>query len=448
MGGSSGLVLGSFVAAAVSFLTLWEWLFRHAPTRFSTLLGMALLLGYGVGALNTWFTLPRSSLTMGEIMGLGQGALARGIAAVLFSAAPLYFLGEIFEKPLFERNFRLEITEATRSFIYFGTIAMLVGYATHRLVLGGTKTVAGHISIPGMFLSWVYPPLTALAAAAFLTSSRGRERLLTGLAALVLLAMSAVQGRRPALYTAVEIVFALGLAGYRWRGKKLRNTVLTMILGTIVVASALFYMLLRIAPVFNARYDQTSISQKAEAADKLVRHGDALALAARATRRNVQTRTFILAFLANILDASSTKTPALGRDALNLMQVAIPTIIDPYKDRYFSEEGLVDQQFGFGYPDEANSALTGGATDFGLLGMIAYPLLLVALARLVYLIASKLLKPLPLLVVTLSLVYLFLQTEITLSGYFSDLRNAILFGVVIQIFLSLPRFRFRTAGGY
>ncbi|HUY82703.1 MAG TPA: hypothetical protein VMU92_13335 [Acidobacteriaceae bacterium] len=440
--GDAGLVVGSFTATIIALYTLWDWLFRNAPTRLSTLLGMGLLLGYGVGALNTWITLPRTSFTLGEIFGLGQGALARGIAAVLFSVASLYFLGEIFEKPLFPQNFRLQITEATRSLIYFAAICMLLGYATHSLAIGGAVASAGHVSIPGMFLSWLYAPVTALAVAAFVTAKQWRERLLTGVVSLEFLVMFAVRGRRSALYTTVEILFVLGLAGYRWRGKSIRNVILLGSLGVVIAVCALVFMLLRIAPVIQAGYNSASIAQRAEAANKLVKQGNALALATAATRQNAQTRTFVLAFLSNVLDASFNKTPALGRDALGLMQSTIPSVIDPYKDRFFSEEDLVDQQFGFGYGDQANSILTGGATDFGFAGMILYPLLLVVLARVIYGLASILLKPLPLLIVTLALVQIFMQTEVILSGYFADLRNAIFFGLIIQLFLFFPRLRF------
>lgn len=441
LGGDSGLVLGSAIAAAIALFTLWEWLFRHAPTRFSTLLGMSLLLGYGAGALNTWVTLPRTSLTLGEIMGVGQGALTRCIAAVLFSAAPLYACGEIFEKPLFGRGFRLQITESTRSLVYWGTACILLGYATHSLQFSGASSAAGHVSIAGIFLAWFYPPITALALAAFLTSTRGTERILCALCALVLLAMFAVNGRRASLYTTVEILFMLSMVGYQWRGKRIRMVFVLLALGGVITASGLLFMIMRIAPSMGPSRSVNSVSQRVEAASKFVQRSDALETAIQVTRKNAQTRTFILAFLANILDASTRTTPAMGRDAISFLESTIPSAIDPNKDRTFSEEALVDQQFGYGYGDQANSVLTGGATDFGFVGMLLYPILLIMLARIIYGFLSRLLKPLPLLIVTLAFIFLFLQTEITLSGYFADFRNALLFGLVLQLFLAIPRLR-------
>jgi hypothetical protein len=437
--GDMGLLIACVTATVISGYTLWVWLFHRAPTRFSTLLAMSLLLGYGGGALNTWLTLSRGPLTLGQYMGLSHGILARGMAAVLFSSAALYFFGEIFEKPLFPENYYLRIDSSMRSVIYFSAFGMLIGYATHSMVFAGVASSEGHISILGMFLAWLYPSVASLSVPAFLTANRGRERILAGLAAFVFLLMFVLGGRRLAIYTTVEVVFVLGLTGYKWRVKALRSVLLVAFFAAVIATCALVFMLLRIAPVRQVFHGQPSIQARIQAADKLVKHGDALTLAVAATRQNVETRTFVLAFLANILDASLTKTPALGHDALSLLESTIPSAIYPDKDRFFSEELLVDRQFGFGYGDQANSILTGGATDFGLLGMIFYPLALIVLARMIYGLLSPWLHPLPLLLVALALIFLFLQTEVILSGYFSILRNVIIFGIVMQIISLAPR---------
>ncbi len=439
--GDPGLVLGSVAATAVSVYTLWDWLFRHAPTRLSTLLAMALLLGYGGGALNTWLTLPRGTLSLSEIMGLGEGVLNRGIAAVLFSSALLYFFGEIFEKPIFGQSFRLQIDRTTRSLVFLGALAMLGGYATHSLAIEGAASSEGHVSILGMFLTWLYTPITALAVASFVTARLRREKLLAGFSSLVLILMFAVLGRRATLYTTIEILFVLALVGYRWRGKGIRNLLLIISMGAVVALCSLTFMLLRIAPLGHRIYGKMSVSQRFEAANRLMKKGNALELAAAATRTNAQTRTFILSFMANVFDASITKTPALGRDAFGFLQLTIPSVIYPDKNKFFSEEGLVDQQFGFSYGDEANSVLTAGAADFGIVGVILYPLLMVLIARAVHDFLLQFLKPLPCMLVSLAFISLFLPTEATLATYFSFFRNTIIFIVLIQIYVSLPRLR-------
>jgi len=443
IGNDDGFAFGCVAATVISVYTLWQWLFRRAPTRFSTLLAMSLLLGYGGGALNTWLTLPRGPLALSEVMGLGRGVLARGIAAVLFSSALLYFFGEIFEKPLFGQSFRLQIDSTMRSLINLSAVGMLLGYAAHALVIEGPASKSGHVSIPGLFIDWIYGPAVALSIPAFLTAKTGRERVLAGLSSIVLLLLFAVLGRRVAVYSTVLILFALGLTGYAWRGKAIRNAILIGFFGAIIAACGLVFMLLRISPLSRANIRSPTIATRVAAANKLVKRGDALAVAVAATRQNVQRRTFVIAFLANVLDAASTRTPALGRDAEDMIDSTIPRAIDPNKVRFFTEEGLVDQQFGFGYGDEANSVLTGGATDFGLMGVLIYPLILIVVVRAVYEFLAMWLMPIPLLIVSLSLIGAFLPTEATLSAYSAGIRNEIIFGIIIQILLFLPRFRLR-----
>jgi hypothetical protein len=445
IGNEPGMVLASVVASAVAVFTLWEWLFLHAPTRFSTLLGMTLLLGYGLGTLNTWATLPRAGLTLAEVAGLSEGILARGIAVVLISSATLYFLGEIFEKPVFGRDFQFRITPRTRMLIYIGTLAILAGYPTHSLSFQGVTSGGGHESIPGAFLAWLYTPLTAVAVIAFLTAARRLDKVLTGFSALILLAMFSVTGRRITIYTSMEVLLVMGLVGFRWREKIVRNVLVILTLAAIMVSTSLTFMLLRISGSMAKTRKQITIGRQFQIAGKLVQKGGAYTLAAKNTQANFQSRTFVLAFLANILDASTRMTPALGSDAVGYIQLAIPSILYPEKHLFFAEENLVDQQFGFSYGDQANSVLTTGATDFGLIGMLLYPLLVVVIFRIIFDFIAKRLATAPVMFVALVFIYTMLQTEISLTGYCDTLRDTILFSIALVIFMAFPTVRLHAS---
>jgi hypothetical protein len=447
MSNNFGFVLGSMVAAVVGLYTLWGWLLGRGPTRFSTLLGMALLIGYGAGALNTWLTLPRGSLTLAAALGFEPGVLARGIGAVLLSSALLYCLGEIFERPVFGRSFQFSIDPRTRLLIYAGTLGMLAGYATHVIGFQGATVAGGHLNPAAAFLVWLYSPLTAIAVTAFLTTPRGRAKVLLGVAALILLLLLSTMGRRSSVYTAVGIVFVLGLARYRWEGSATHKILIILALAGIVVATSLTFMLLRLAGWRSTSSNNASVGKRIEIARKMINSGDAYALAGTSTKHNLETRTFVLGFFSHVLEGSSRSKPALGEDLAKELELSIPSFLYPDKDRYFSEEALVNQQFGFGFADEANSILTGGATDFGLLGALIYPLLLIALVRILYEIASRCFGTIPLMFIALSFVLLFLQTEGTMGGYFSMLRNVFVFALAIAGFMAAPSFRLRSDRG-
>lgn len=446
MGNELGMVLSMVVATAVSLFSLWDLIFNHSAIRFSTLLGISLLFGYGAGALNTWITLPRGGLSLATAMGSDEGVLTRGLAAVLMSSACLFFLGEIFERPLFGRDFRFQIDARTRVLTYTATLAILLGFATHQLAIGGAAGGGGHVSVPGVFLAWLYTPLTAIAVVAFLTAQRPVDKVLGGLTALVLLLLFSVMGRRITLYTTMEVLLVMGLAGFRWREKPVRNVLVILVLAAVMIAGSLTFILLRIAGSTGRRANETT-EKRFVGAGKLVQKKGvgAFKQAGQATQTNFQSRTFVLTFLATILDASSHHTPALGQDAVTLTQMAIPSVLDPYKNTNFSEEGLVNYQFQLDFPDQPNSILTAGATDFGLLGILLYPLLLVLALKAVLALAARWLPPVPLIFASLYFIYLMLLTEITLTGYMEALRDTILFGTLIAMFLALPSVKLRAS---
>lgn len=446
MGNEAGMVLASIVATIVSFYTFGDWLLRSSPTRFSTLMASGLLFGYGAGALNTWLTLPRAHLTVGQMIGLGDDVLARGLGAVLMSTALLYFLGEIFEPPVFGREFVFTIEGRGRALIYVGTLLMLVGYKTHKLIMGGAASGNGHVSAFGEFLAWMYAPLIGTAISCFLLSARGWHKLYTGLCSAILLSMFVVVGRRGMLYAALIILLTLGLAGYNMRGRIFQKVLVVAGLAGIVAVSAVVFMLLRIAgsEVRGNQQQQASIGKRFQIANKLIQRGGAFELAGRSSQQNFQKRTFVLGFFADTLDASFSMTPALGLDAWYMCETVIPRVLDPDKGIYLGEEGLVDVTFERSWGDEANSVLTAGATDFGFIGVMLYPLLLVLLVRAVFGFISMWFGTIPLLFMTLSLIALIMQTEVTLSGYFGLLRNTILFGSVIALFMAFPRIRLRA----
>ncbi|MGC1363819.1 MAG: hypothetical protein WA826_21795, partial [Silvibacterium sp.] len=70
------------------------------------------------------------------------------------------------------------------------------------------------------------------------------------------------------------------------------------------------------------------------------------------------------------------------------------------------------------------------------------------IARTIFEFIALGLKELPLMLVALSFIYTMLQTENNLSGYFEVFRDTLLFGIVLAIFLALPRISLRDRVRY
>ncbi len=439
------MVLAAAVGGLVACFLLWDWLFREGPTRFSTILAMTLLLGYGLGAVNTWLTVPRGDLPLPAFLGLDEGVLARGMAAVLLTAAVLCFLGELYERPLFGREFRIPLDQRTYALIYAGTLAIIAGFFTNSLGYGGGTTVYGEQQgIASALLSWIFSPLTALTAAVFLGSRRGVSKLLIGICTLILCVLLMTVGRRVIVYTAMEILFALRLTGYRLKGTIFRKILLVAALGVFVAVGVTVLMLLRLAATESTAGINTPLAQRIQIAITWVEDGTAISRANEANQSNVQKRTFVLGFFSDVLEGSSQNAPALGRDFIGLASFAIPRVFNPDKNLTFGEENLVDEIFGLTYHDAANSILTNGATDFGLFGAILYPLFIVWLMRLSVELPARFLPPLPVSIIALGAVFMLLQTETTITAYFVTIRNEILFSIILLVFSRLPSIRLRS----
>jgi hypothetical protein len=439
------MVLSSMVGGVLGCYMLGDWLFR-GPTRFSTLIALGLLIGYGLGAVNTWATTARAGLTVGQYMGYDDAALARGIAAVLICCAILIFLGELLERPMFGRDFAFHPDDRVYTFVYLGVLLMLAAFATGSITFNGiAPTATGDIGVFKSFLDWIFAPLVAVALTCFLVTPRGTvRRKLTGVAALTLAVLLIFLGRRVIFYTVLEAVFFARIAGFRLQGSFLKKLFTFALVLGFIVAGTLSFMLLRIAGYGSGPSGHKALGDRIELAVEWVREGTALERTLTTSRSNVQTRTFMLGFFASVLEGSSSRTPGLGVNTIGLMQLAIPSVLYPAKDKFYSEEAMTDRLFGFGYIDEANSLMTNGAVDFGLIGAILYPIAVAAFLRTSLELVSGFMDQFSMLILVLSAIYFALAPETTITAVVDLVLHGVLFSAGILLFVALPRFRLRT----
>jgi len=430
----SGLV-GSFVA----LYSLWGIIGRRGPVRFSHLLCISHLGGYSVGVVNSWLTLPRGDMTLAAAFGRDPEAISTVMAAILFCTAVLYSVGELWEPPVFASDFRLYLDNRAIVFVALGTGLVITGYFTGQLGLNGIAHFGGHISVLGGVLGFIVPPLFAITCFCFTHWRKGFIKWFFSLMLAVQFVMLIPTGRRSMLYCVV-----LGFIAVRFWEKKrwafTRRVIYTSIaIAALVTGSTVFYYI-RIASW--QRHSAISIVDKASAAMALYESGkggevnDAL-------RTNLEKRTFVIGYISDLLDASTRMKPALGENAFHSLQLATPSALWENKDQFlYGEEQIADKVFGFNYNDEANSLYSAGLVDFGIWGMITYPILMAALY---WLTAYTLRKLCPHDVSTIAILYLIfgaLQTEWELSTHFLAIRGALLFAAGLWIIFKVPAFGF------
>ena len=147
-----------------------------------------------------------------------------------------------------------------------------------------------------------------------------------------------------------------------------------------------------------------------------------------------------------MLDASQRSTPLLGADLVHNLQLMVPTAIsaDKFGLSMYGEEDMANMRWGFSYTDEANTLLTAGAADFGIVGVLLYPLIAVLLLRtflewVQYVTPSK-----GAVLIALAFIHQMLLAEQLPAGYLIQIRNSLILMGILYVVSIMPKFRLRA----
>lgn len=435
------LVVSALVATVAGGYTLWDLAIRQGPIRFSHIICIANTVGYGFGALNSWLTIQRGSMTLAQFFGRDTEAVTRAMAAILISAGILYALGEIYETPLFGKDFRLTFDSRVVFLILMGTALMGVGYKTGAFGYMGESSTGGHESLVGDLITWLYPPLFALTCTTFLNWHGRITKWMLGLILAAQFVTVIPAGRRNLLYSMLLAVIAIRLGSYRPKWSLVKKVVYAALLGALLTVGATAFYYLRYA-ASNA-HRAISIADRIDLAVQLYESGNTSRVN-QSLSENLKKRTFVLGYLSDLLDASGHMTPALGANAFHEFEIVIPSALWPDKSSIlYQEEAVANMQFHFSFIDEANSTLTAGALDFGLWGIILYPIALCGLLRLFSEFVGSTLPTMASSFVLLALIFNSLMTEVGLWGHFVAVRDGLIFSFILWFISKLPVVRLR-----
>ena len=119
---------------------------------------------------------------------------------------------------------------------------------------------------------------------------------------------------------------------------------------------------------------------------------------------------------------------------------AVPHILWPSKEAVV-EEDYASRQFGLEIPDSANSIFSAGIIDFGFIGGVLYPLLVCWMLAIGLRACFYLPPPVP-NICYYYYVSILMSTEQELGGYFSTVRDTLLWGLLFTIlFMAVARIR-------
>jgi len=438
-------VVGALVGSFVGIYVLVDVLFRSAPLRMTTLYGMTILLGYNLGSFNTWLTMQRGNLTLAESFARDPIALGHAIGACMITAAVLFVMGELFERPIFGMDFRLSFGPETLPIVLSTTLLLVGAYASGKVgYMGLAVEESGHIDPATQLILWWYYPAYAYTVCAALNTAGVTRLIVVILAALQTLAMVPL-GRRQFAFGLLLAMIASRLGRYRLRLPLYKKLLLGIAGLALVTLASVSFLYLRFAGYELKGNGKVSIGERLKGAYDLMHKRNPVEILAL-LGTNVSQRTFVIGFFSDLLEASQRSTPLLGKDLLYNLQLTVPSSIssDKFGIEHYDEEALANMQWGFSYRDEANSLITAGAADFGFLGVLIYPL---AFSFMLRILAEWVQNAVPTrLAVILTLAYVLqsLEAETVPVSYFLQVRSTILLVVILYILARLPVFRLRS----
>jgi hypothetical protein len=428
------MVLDALVLSAIAIYLTYDLLGEGAPLRVSTIFALTLGLAYGFGTINTWISLPRSGETLAYFLNLDGRNLAEAEALILIAIALMLAVGELLEKPIFGEDFWVKFTNRDIVIVTLGALFRAGTFASGKTVAFTSQANVhqGHAGAIAFVSGDVEAPLLALAFCMALNAETRAKRWY--LYSLTLFLLDFPNGRRAMIYGILLMVIAARLGRFRVRISFFKKiTAAALLSGLLYVATLGFYY------VRVASYSETnpSLSDRVTGVMTLIKNKNG-ADVEKQFSSNVQGRTFILSFIGKLVGDTDGRPGGHGIDLMKQFEAAIPTALYPSRDVYFTEEGLANVLFGADYGDEPNSVFSCGIIDFGMLGLLLYPLFFIFLLRYFIEFVGDVMPPLAACFVVLLILAAALEPELDVADYFLAIREGILTGAVVWALTNMP----------
>lgn len=413
-----------FAAVGVAGLARCVLLSSRATTW--DLLLVSLCLGYGLGSLNTelnWFYMPIDYL---RLTWAGPTSIAKATALMMLVGTALCMASSVDENRVFG-HIRIKPAQAP------WVVWVVLGVTLLTIAQLVTGSIGYHSNVTGEGTS--VSPLAALTVGAICPaaalasfswkSQHGWRRwlMLSSLAALMVI--ESFQGRRIFIYAMVVCLMCF-FAAHPPRRLFTASQLLSFVVAALLAMSAS-------KAFFALRMATTELGSSHDTA-QLLRTGFDILLNAKKTSLNEavadnqNSRTFIVGYLAELIEALEYRSPLYGDVLMFDVALNVPAALWPEKYRIISlgsEEAVANYHLGIPISDQANSIVTAGASDFGVAGIFIYPLALAGLYSLI-LRGTRRLGGVAHLMVTAALVNTLLNVEAATADYFSILRSIVI----------------------
>ena len=422
------LVLAAAIGTGVGVALLYLIVDERDALRFSWVLAASLIVAYAGGTLSTWL----NSLSFDDFTYLTKqrplGLLCGALGFVYISTGIILVVGQ-FESPVFRSED--ELPADTRFSVVLSSIGLaliVLAYLTGDLGYEGVKADALSQRIPvlGAIATLIAAPLAGLFGYMYGRFDAKIFRLYSMLGGGGVILSIIPSGRRQVILALIVLVLGYALSGALRQRSLLQKMLLAAAILSIGFLVSAYFFALRLS-VWELGPTSSFSNQLSLAFDFMT----STTLEGRFNALlydNLRERTFVLGYLADLIEATRTSGPLYGEAFMFYLKLSIPSVLDPSKVDVLAIqqiESFAHPKLGLPVIDQANTILTDGVTDFGVIGGFIYLSGIVVMLRGGIWFLRKFYRPFTFLIASLTLVHLALKPEITLSEYFVTLRNLI-----------------------
>lgn len=416
------------IGTGIGLILLYLVVDEPEALRFSWILAAVLLIAYAGGSLSTWYN--SASFNDFAILTKQRPAEAlSGTLAFVYACCASALIAGRFEQPIVRSDDSLPEPGSFAVLLSaIGLILIVVAYLVDELGFEGLKADVNTQRIPilGAIASLIAAPLAGLLSYMYGRSDSKFLRLYCAISSVIILMSIVPSGRRPIFLALIMVAFGLSLSGRLRRWSPIRKLLTAATAALVGYAISAFFFAIRLSvwelgPT-SSLADQIALAWQFMTSPTLETRFDALLY------DNLRERTFVLGYLADLVEATQASAPLYGQALLFYLKLSVPSALDPSKVDVLAIpqiEIFAHPLLGLPVLDQANTILTDGVTDFGLAGGFAYLAGLVLLLYGSHLLFRKFNGPFTFLITSMTLIHLALKPEITLSEYLVTIRNLI-----------------------
>lgn len=437
------------LGTVIGIYELFQIIYRPVKLRMSQFMIVGILLASCLGTI--FFMLGQYTLDAAKYQywfhnGLlyTQGGLSLALTYDFAAVIALYIV-RIFE-PAFDMETFLKHTygRSAERLVLIGVLVVVAAVATGKLGLMGVLSDDSESTISPLAALCVQmlPVLLSLCFSIIINTPVAKKRhAYAGLLLILLLILMMVQ-RRALLYTFV-------LCGILWHLRftitKFRDFFKEFLFGligaVIIYIGFLAFFVVRLAKVMLK--SNVGLQQQVGLAFALIQSGG-LERMQTMLNANAGSRTMTLGYFAGLVDAPRSQLPTYGSELVLAIKLSVPSVFLLGDKIATSPEEITHPLVGIPVFDGPNSILTSGYTDFGLVGVIAYPACAVLLSLLTYRIICIFAKDEAIRGFTLLSLFFMLVgigVEESLAYTFVTFRNAVLIALLMLVVTKLPKFQ-------